>query len=89
MSEEVKENKDSLTVENVGERDIGISHDALVEAQLESLAEPLKPWPVIKENLRTFIVILAVQVSPLIPTNPTRELGSSTDFRWLVCRPLR
>ena len=87
MSKEVKENEDSLTVENIGERDIGISHDALVEAQLGSLAEALKPWPVIKENLRTFIVILAVQVSPLIPINPTCEQGSLTDSTVCVDRP--
>ncbi|KAK4940578.1 hypothetical protein LTR10_019337 [Elasticomyces elasticus] len=66
MSNEIKENKDYLTVENVGDKGVSISHNALVEAQIESLAEARKPWPVIKENLRTFIVILAVQTNGVI-----------------------
>jgi hypothetical protein len=55
--------EDAISLKDQDPNTIKLNRTDFFEAQNDTLSEGRKPWPVIKDNIKLCMVVLAVQVS--------------------------
>lgn len=81
-SADTKIEDDSHIEEIDGGKDLHITRSEYIEAQQDALAEARPPWEIIKENWKTFFVVVIVQVSHLFSMNLHSADNVSADQRY-------